>query len=446
MILSVMQSLIVPKLLGVEQYGYWQLFIFYSSYIGFFHFGLNDGVYLLKGGEKRGEIDKRSVNSQFVVSVAYELLLTVCIVIMAFRGPFESDRAFVVGCAGVFLVIQNAAWFLMYLLQAMNETKLSSYSTIVNRLSFLIPLLALLFVHSGSFRPFVLAYVASAALQFAYCAWHCRDILSSGFEGWPLALQEAAGSIRVGSKLMLANIASQLVLGVLRAAIDARWGIETFGRLSLSISMVNFFLAFVSQAAMVLFPALRQSGEGEVRSFYVVARDALGLAFPAVYLLYFPMVWLMGMWLPAYAESLRYLAWLIPICVFDSKMNITCTTLFKVRREEARLLRINMATTACCAAMVTVSVFLLGSVECAVASSTLSIMGRSVVSECIVSRELGVATDDVSLWEVGLTLAFVVLALLAPELMAVAGYAAMYVVFLTLHRVQLMSVLRAVRG
>lgn len=43
---SVAMSLIVPKVLGVETYGYWQLFVFYASYSGFFMLGLNDGVYL----------------------------------------------------------------------------------------------------------------------------------------------------------------------------------------------------------------------------------------------------------------------------------------------------------------------------------------------------------------------------------------------------------------
>ena len=33
--LSVIQTMIVPKLLGVEQFGYWQLYIFYVSYVGF---------------------------------------------------------------------------------------------------------------------------------------------------------------------------------------------------------------------------------------------------------------------------------------------------------------------------------------------------------------------------------------------------------------------------
>ena len=56
--LSVLMSLIVPKFLTVRDFGYWQLFIFYFGYVGFFHFGLNDGVYLKYGGKSYDEMDK----------------------------------------------------------------------------------------------------------------------------------------------------------------------------------------------------------------------------------------------------------------------------------------------------------------------------------------------------------------------------------------------------
>lgn len=51
LLVSTLVILIIPKLLGVQEYGYWQLYIFYSSYVGFLHFGWNDGIYLRYGGK-----------------------------------------------------------------------------------------------------------------------------------------------------------------------------------------------------------------------------------------------------------------------------------------------------------------------------------------------------------------------------------------------------------
>ena len=434
MALSIVQTLLIPRLLGVEQYGYWQLFIFYASYVGFFHLGLNDGVYLIKGGQDRATINKRSVNSQFLISVSFQFLIAVLICVIAITGGFNDGREFVLVCTGVFLVIQNAASFLSFLLQAMNETRRSSYSTIVERLSFLVPLTVLLMTRTNSFRPYVISYIFSSVVQLCFCLWLCRDFIFSGLDDLPMALRESALSVRIGIKLMLANIASQLILGIARAAIDAAWGITTFGRLSFALSMVNFFLAFVSQASMVLFPALRQSKLSEIRRFYQYARDVMGLFFPIIYLLYFPMVWLLGLWLPEYSDSLVFFAFLLPICIFDSKMNITCTTFFKVRRQEGLLLLINVVTSVASAIGTCIGIYVVGSIYFVICVVVICIVGRSLWSERYIGRSLEVPTNKISLGELVATLVFVVVALNLPLSVACVSYCFAYTVFLLFFR------------
>ena len=98
LLISCITSLLVPKLLGVEEYGYWQLFVFYAGYVGFFHFGLNDGVYLLHGGESRDQIDKRSINSQFLVGSIFQLILCVATIVAVVRADFGPQRGFILIC------------------------------------------------------------------------------------------------------------------------------------------------------------------------------------------------------------------------------------------------------------------------------------------------------------------------------------------------------------
>lgn len=446
MLLSVVQTLLVPKLLGVEQYGYWQLFLFYGSYVGFGHLGLNEGVYLLKGGQGRAEVDKRSVASQFLVGAVFQMALAAVIVCVACLGGFGEDRAFVVASTGVFMVVSNLSYFLMYLLQAIDETRRSSYSVIVARIAFLVPLVVLLFSRCASFKPYVAAYIAASLVQLLFCGWFCRDFLRIGFEPVGEAVRQTVESVRVGCKLLVANVASLLVLGVARFACDAAWGIEAFGEFSFAVSMANFFLAFVSQASMVLFPALRKAGAGEVRSFFRNSRDVMSVAFPAVYALYFPMVWLLSLWLPHYATSFIYFVYLVPICVFDSKMNICCTTLFKVLREEGILLKVNLATCAVSAVLALVGVFCFNSIPAVVAGAVAAIVGRSVWSEAYLARRFGVASAPaVTVGELLLTGVFVSSALTLPSLVALAVFLSAYAVFLVVFRGQVRELLGKAR-
>lgn len=431
---SLVMSLLVPKALGVEAYGYWQLFVFYASYSGFFHLGLNDGVYLVEGGKTRDEIDKRSINSQFVFGFVFQLAIGSVIAAFAVLTSPAPERTFVLLAFAFYMVMYNTSACLGYVFQAMNETKLFSYSSILERVVFLVPLLALVVLRVSDFAPYVFAYLASKAVALFYTCWNGRDILSSGLEAPIVAVREAIASIRVGFGLMLANVASMLILGVARALVDYAWGVEVFGRVSFSLSIVNFFLNFVSQASMVLFPALRQGTESERRSFYKGIRDMMEVAFPGVYLLYFPVAWLLALWLPQYAESMRYFAILLPLCAFDAKMDICCTTYLKVIREERVLLRLNLVTVAGSAAASVIGIYELDSLDSVLLGVVACIIARSLWCERYLDGRMDVASTQLAFEEVCLTVVFIALALLVPAPVAITCYAIAYAVYLLANR------------
>ena len=443
MLISCLTSLLVPKILGVEEFGYWQLFIFYASYVGFFHFGLNDGVYLVHGGEGRDQIDKRSINSQFLTGSIFQLGLCLLIIFAVMGIDLGRQRNFVLVCTAYYMVVKNASSYLGYVFQSMNETKLYSFSCILERVAFLVPLAALLFIRVQSFTGFVIAYCASGTLQLVFCLWFARDFLSSGLLSPSESIRESLASVQIGIKLMIANIASQLILGVARFIIDAVWGIKTFGELSLSLSMVNFVFSFVSQAAMVLFPALRQGSREEVGKFFYAVRNFMGLAFPAVYLFYFPGVWLLSMWLPQYANSFIFFAYLLPICVFDGKMSIACTTCFKVEREEAMLLKINIFTTCFSAIGSLLGGYVFNSIWFIIGTVVVAIILRSVISESVLAGRLSVDRSlAITIGELGITLAFIFIAsLINNGAVAFVAYGIVYVAYLAMNRVYCAEVL-----
>lgn len=429
-LLSILTSLLVPKVLGVEEFGYWQLFLFYASYTGFFSFGIADGLYLVEGGTERGAIDKCKVNSALWFGLAYEVPIAIAVASVCLLAGFDQNREFVILTTAVYMVVSYAWCALGYVFQAMNETKLYSFAVMTNKLAFLVPLAVLLLMRCSAFEPFVVFYVASHCFSLAYCAWKGRDILVAGFCSPRQTVCEGIGYIRVGIKLMLANIASMLILGVARFLIDAEWGIETFGELSFSLSMVNFFLAFVSQASMVLFPALRQSGGDERLRVYSAMRKALAILLPATYLLCFPMVWLIGLWLPQYAGSLHYFVYLLPLCVFDGKMNLLGTTFFKVLRGELTLLKVNIATALLSLAGTLVGVYVFRSVDVVICAVVAALAFRSLISESIISKRVGDKESLLPLGEVLVSIGFVATGVLLPGAVATGCFAAIYAVYL----------------
>lgn len=445
-LVSVVTTLLVPKILGVEQFGYWQLFLFYSSYVGFFHLGLNDGVYLINGGKTRDDLNRASVFSQLLFGIALESIAAGILLLVAYSDLFGQSRSFVVACVAVFTLLKCVAFYFGYLFQAINETKRYSFSCILERVVFFLLLLFLLLARSARFELYVVSYCVSMGCQLVYCAWHGRFIFTDGLLSIEGAAKESLASIRVGSKLMIANIASTLVLGVARALIDAVWGIEAFGQLSLTLSMVNFFLSFVTQAAMVLFPALRQVSEEGLRRFFALSRDLLSLLMPAVYLMYFPIAWLLAAWLPQYADSLVYLPYLLPICVFESKMSICCATYYKVVRKEGELLRLNVVVSIIGAIGALLGAFALHSVHMVILSTVCAIAGRSLWAEHGIARGLDVpASPCMTGGELAIAIVFVISAALLPAFISAPLYAVCYVAWLLLNKTRLQGLIASFR-
>lgn len=434
LLVSIVTALLVPKMLGVEGFGYWQLFIFYCSYSGLFLFGLNDGCYLINGGMDRASIDQRSINTQLLVGTIILSLSTTIICSVALLLIEDLDRLFVVFAFALYTLLSGVTVFLGYTFQAMNETRLFSFSTILDRCSFAVPLVVFVLVQQSDFHLYVIAYLAARTVSLLYCCWNARDILRAGYYSVDEGISQSIKSMCVGCKLMFANVADMLILGFGRFLIDSVWGVEAFGKVSLSISLVNFFIMFVTQASMVMFPTLRQGTAAERRSIYELLRDASEVLFPAIYLLYFPIESILSAWLPQYRDSLVYFAYLIPICVFNTKMDLCCITYYKVLRMESNLLVVNTLTVAASAICALLGTFVVPSLDVVLLGAVGSIVGRSLWSEHSLNRALGVPGTSLPYIEVILTVVFSVLVLSVEPPYGFAIFAACYVLYLAANR------------
>lgn len=434
LLLSVLVSFMVPKLLGASEFGYWQLFIFYSSYAGFFLLGINDGIYLVNGGKTVGQIDRRSVASQFLCGMAIQAIFAVSIGLVAMCLVKDQERSFVLVMTGAYLLVSNAAGFLGYVFQAINETRWYSESVIISKMALFIMILVLVAFRVLSVEIYVVAYFVSQCFALAYCVIKARFLFTSDLLPFARAAAETLASAKVGINLTLANIASMLVLGVARFVVDAEWGIETFGQFSFALTLENFFLVFISQLAMVLFPALRQSSIEEKKRWFVKLRDGLSLLLPLAYVLYFPMSVIVKWWLPTYSDAVDYLSLLLPICVFESKMSLIGTTYYKVLRGERRLLAVNVITVAASTVGVFLGVYLIGSLEFVMVCVTASIALRSVYSEHWVEARMAVGKSGLWVQELCLTVVFVVTSQLAEFAVAVGTVLAAEALYFFLNR------------
>jgi len=436
LLLSLTLSLVVPKMLGVVAFGYWQLFVFYSSYVGFFHLGMCDGVYLRVGGVPFREMDYKELGAELRTMLLGLLIVSLVGSGCALLWVGDVNRRYVIVTTALVMIIMNVNTFMGSVFQAGNVVRWYSTSLLVNSGIFLALISGAVLARLSDFRYIILMYGAAQICRLVYSLVKGRKILPflkpNIFQVKTLTV--VGRDVGIGLKLMLANIADLLIVGTGRFFVDHAWGIAEFGQYSFAISLSSLVIMFFSQVSMVLFPELRQLSAESRKRVYRTIRDVLGVLLPAAYLLYLPTQVFVGHWLPNYEMSLTYFGLLLPICVFNGKMNLLYKTYMKVLRRERALLTINVWVFLGNGILCAASVFWLHSVTLVIISSVVAVTVRSVVTEIYLSRILD-SPVGLTLWaECVLSLVFVVSVWLCPASIAFLIFATCYGVYLLASR------------
>lgn len=379
--LSVIITLFLPLLLGVEDFGYWQLFIFYTQYAGLFHLGIIDGVYLREGGKKYSDLNYTSIGFQQRILFFINLFFLLGFILLAFLAKVY-NRAFVISLSGVLMLLSNTTNFYSVLLSGVNEIKTTSIGRMCYSLPFLIFVLSsFLFFHIDDYKPYIIAYIFCYSFYLLYCTSHSKEIVKAALSkgGWKYK-NELIYNLKHGFILTIANITGMLILGITRFFIDNKWGIEVFGIVSYSLVVVNFVLMFISELSGVMYPELRSMERSVVDGYFTKTQKFLLQLTPLVLLAYYPISLLIDWLLPDYSDSARYMIYMLPVCVFEAKVMLQVNTYFKVYNMPKEMMISNIEALGFGLTLAAVSVYVFGSVTLAVIAMPITIVFQYFVS------------------------------------------------------------------
>lgn len=411
LVVSCSSNLILPKFMSTVDFSYWQLFMFYILYIPCLALGLNDGVYLRYGGMRRDNLDYDSIKSQYIFGLCYQLVLAIVVGSVLINFSESSGRKIVMYFVLVYYIIYTAHNFLSYIFQAVNDTNIWSKSIIMHRVFFLSAQIVLLGLGIYNVFYFIPSFIFALLIALVYLVYKIHYYFKNAKVDLVLGVKESMISIRVGISLMIANVCSTLILGIGRLVIDNRWGLLTFGKVSFSLTLINFALTFISQVGLVLFPALRRVDIDNLKLYYQRITMGLFYLLPLMYTLYLPLKYILMLWLPKYSQSIDYLSIILPICFFDSKMNLIGNTFLKVLNKQFILLKINISTILICGMWGFISAYIYNNLNWVILGMVVSIIFRSIVTDYILEKELGLKMLTLDMLDIVLATIFIISAL-----------------------------------
>lgn len=438
-------TLLLPRLLSVEDYSYWQLYLFYGTYFIYSSVGWCEGTYLKYGGCEYEKLDGRQLSSQFFSMSIYEGIVAGIAICLSCYFIHDTLRRFIMISAAAYMWLYILKYQLQTVLQAVN--RISDYARVYSGERFLYFSLVILGLLAGqrSFQTIIFAEISSNVLALGYGIYLCREVTLCK----PLrpvdSLKETTELIRIGYKLTVAGFASQIIIGIVRFAIERNWGTVVFGKISLSFSMANMLITCITAVSIVLFPMLKRSDPQKINQCYPIMRAALTYPLFAILIAYVPMKAILVWWLPQYSDSLKYLAILFPLCIYEVRNSVLVWTYLKVLRKEAVIMRANLLMIAVSLGMTFFSVLVWNNLDLAVGSIVVIYGLKAAYTEWSLGKYIPVFSGKDWFMETCLSVIFILGSWCLDSMRALMVYLAAYSCYIVLKRKEIVCMIGEIK-
>lgn len=331
-------TFLLPRLLTIENYGMYRLFILYGGFTGILHLGLLDGA-LIRWSVRPQELLPRefSATTIFLLVQHFVLLpLGLFVVWVVSRGTGWMWLAVAVALYGV---VWNWATLSQCALQAARQFGWLSFFTLVNPVVLLLSVLALHRMRQLTLGPLVTAFILS---------W-----FASGVGSWAFLRRNFAGpalrpsvvwdlgtaSLRLGWSVLLANCFTSLAIALDRFFVSAAFPIREFAIYGFAANALAVVNTLILSTARVVFPYLSEGVSAETRIRAYAWGEATLVGLWAMSLAgYFPLRALILKLLPAYSPSLPVLRVLMLATGLTGPIYILHANYFRCGLRQGRMM------------------------------------------------------------------------------------------------------------
>lgn len=369
LLIGIVQTLLLPSILGPKEFGYYSYYSLYTSYAGILILGMCDGFFIKQSGKKYEDLDKKEFSTYNYILFLY-LLIVITMIIIGIMLFHEQDKKYyllILVCIGTFMVDYKS--YYLFINQATARFTIYAKGRVIQKIILLLATILIIFVDNATAYIIIFASIIGDLITILYFAFYSKDILSSKPEFSKKNIFETFDNIKVGFTLTLYGVSEMLMTSFGRFLIERKLGIIELGYYSLLFSVSALFTQLIYAVTTVLFPLLRRKTV-EKSILFLNNLDNLIIYLSGIILvLYYPARFILQIIFPEYTSAMNVMMFIFPIIVSQSRLTLVYNISYKVLRFEKRLL-LNTASALAFSVIITLLMFVISQTKESVAFST----------------------------------------------------------------------------
>ena len=335
---GILVGFIIPKLMengdSTADYGYYKIFTLYLLYVGLFHFGFCDGIYLLYGGKSFEELEKSKFRTYSKFFLVFQIIITTIITSIAMCFV-KTHYGFIFVFLGINLLAENVTNYYQFISQITGRfTELSFRNIIKSTLTIIAVIVLYILWKVGviTYLQYKIFIVITSSISIALAIWYVITYRSITF-GKSNSLKEEKKDIiklfLVGLPLLIANLVVNLILNIDRQFVSILYDEQIYSSYAFAYNMLNLITTATTAIGIVLYPTLKRLNEEKLKTNYntFIAIIAMFVAFCLA--AYYPLVFIVETWLSKYSRALPVFRVIFPGLMLTSCISMIMLNYYK---------------------------------------------------------------------------------------------------------------------
>lgn len=339
LISGVLVGFILPKIMGVNEYGYYKLFMLYTTYIVLLYFGFADGMLVKYGGQDATVINKSEITYITRFFLKMEIIVSIVMFICCayfLHGEYRSIFLLL----SIFTLLSNVVTYYRYLAQAMLRFDLiSRVNMFQSILTCLVVIICWLFVKIKLFNPLpatvylflflIVFFILLVILYNRLKPVFTKEELIKGKESKRVIFE----IFKLGIPVAISYQIGTFILNIDNQLISIFFNNRLFGIYSFAYSLISIISTIIVPISTVIFPFLNRQNENTIMKQYSFNTSILFIFVYAALIIYYPVRIFIEWYLPNYNESLVFFRLLLPGIGISSCISILVFNYYKVIKK-----------------------------------------------------------------------------------------------------------------
>ncbi|MBE5917925.1 MAG: polysaccharide biosynthesis protein [Pseudobutyrivibrio ruminis] len=337
---GVLVGFLLPKIIGVSDYGFYKTFTLYGTYVGLFAIGITDGIYLKFGGFDYSSLDRERFRFYSKLFISMELIFSAIVGLYAFIY-LKGDNQFIGISTAIFLFGNNVTGYYQIISQITGRFDEFSLRTILQSLLTSVVVIALwilscYFNISISYKIYTFLYVL---IILALTIWYMITYKEITFGKSIKSFDETKiyfKFIKIGTPLLVANLCSTLILTLDRQFVNVLFDTKTYAVYAFAYNMLSLITTALAAISIVIYPVMKRMDNRKLMYNYPFFNAAMLVLIFGCLSIYYPLFGFINWFLPNYRESLPIFRVILPGVALSSTISIIMHNYYKTLDNEKR--------------------------------------------------------------------------------------------------------------